>query len=104
MPSCLFKSPHPEIVFKVKGLEVILHDPGTRKKLQSIKKLIMKLSAIGFRSQKDTLENKNQMKGTIAQRLDDLSSSNSNSYNYVAIVAVVMATTLAAIRLGEYTW
>ena len=36
--ACLFESPHPEIVFKVKGLEVNLYDSDTKQQLQSMKK------------------------------------------------------------------
>ena len=101
--ACLFESPHHEIVFKVKGLEVILHDPDTKQQLQFMKKPTIKTPIIGFRSKKDTLETMNQMIGLIAPPLDDLSSSNMTYYDYAAVATLALASVLAAIRLGEYT-
>ena len=95
--ACLFESPHHEIVFKVKGLEVILHDPDTKQQLPSMKKLTIKTLIIGFRSQKDTLETMNQMKGLIASHLDDLSSSNPTYYNYAYVANLALESVLAAI-------
>ena len=100
--ACLFESPHPELVFKVKGLEVILHDPDTKQQLPSMKKLTIKTLIIGFRSQKDTLETMNQMKGLIASHLDDLSSSNP-IYKYSTVAMLVIATILVSTLLREYT-
>ena len=100
---CQFETPHPDTVFQIQGLEIVLQDEERKQEMEEMKASKKHGKKIDFSSQKEHLISMEQLINIISP------STMQNSflpagYNGIKIIALTGVAILLVIRCGECLW
>ena len=100
---CQFETPHPDTVFQIQGLEIVLQDEERKQEMEEMEASEKHGKKIDFSSQKEHLKSMEQLINIISP------STTQNSllpagYNGIEIIALTGVAILLVIRCGECLW
>ena len=100
---CIYESPHPDTIFKVKGRQVTLTHEELDNELKTLSEPKIFTDLISFKSQKESLENLKQMIKIIAPQTENQPYSLID-HTYLLYYAGTGVTILLIIRVLELAW
>lgn len=100
---CQFETPHPDTVFQIRGLEIVLQDEERTQEMEEMKTPEQHGKKIDFSSQRQHLESMEQLINIISPANNQYSFL-PTGFNGIEIIALIGVITLIVIRCGECCW
>jgi len=100
---CQFETPHPDTIFQIQGLEIVLQDEERKQEMVEMKSSEKHGKKLDFSTQKIHLKSMEQLINIISPS-NKQNSFLPNGFNGIEIIALIGVFILLIIRCGECCW